>query len=114
MKRKWRIKFTCEDWYDYIGSNTWVSLRKRAIESMLQQIKYGKFYNFKFKRVVSFPYAHWHKFYRVSVSIEMTEEEILYMIKECESFMHHYSNFSYRQISRTPGNKGQHQLLIVH
>ena len=106
MKSKWRIKFTCEDWYDYIGNNTWDSLRKRAIESMPQQIKYGKFYNFKFKRVISFPYRHWHKFYRVSVSIEMTEEEILYMIKECESFMHHYGNFSYRLISRTPGNKG--------
>ena len=102
---KYRVKFTCEDWYDYLNTNTYASLRKRAIDSMPSQIRYGKFYNFKFKRVCSPFYHRYHKFYRVSVSVDMLKEDIEYMISECESFMHDYSNFSYKPIKRVCSGK---------
>ena len=71
---KYRIVFTVQDYYDYIGTNTYRSIKERMLESIPEQFKKNG-YNIKFKYIHSRLYS-WNKYYRVHMSVRMTEEEI--------------------------------------
>ena len=84
---------TVEDYYDYVGTRPFYSIRNRAIDSLPLEFR-NDLYNFKFKRIK----GRWHKWYRVSFSIDTTQEEIEYVLKENETFMHQFEDMVYKPI----------------
>ena len=73
---KYRIAFTVQDYYDYIGTNPCYSLKKRMLESIPEQFRQSG-YNIKFKTL-----RGWIRYYRVHMSVKMTEEEIRKKMQE--------------------------------
>ena len=71
---KYRIAFTVQDYYDYIGTNPYYSTKERMLQSIPEQFKKNG-YNIKFKKV-SYRLRPWSTWYRVHMSVRMTEEEI--------------------------------------
>ena len=71
---KYRISFTVQDYYDYIGTNPYYSTKERMLNSLPEQFKKNG-YNIKFKCIHSKLYP-WFKYYRVHMSVRMTKEEI--------------------------------------
>lgn len=69
--KKYRISFTVEDYYDYIGTSPHYSIKERMLYSIPDQFR-SNGYNIKFKTLN----RNWHKYYRVHISVKMTEEEI--------------------------------------
>lgn len=71
---KYRISFTVQDYYDYIGTNPYYSIKERMLESIPEQFKKNG-YNIKFKKI-SYKSQPWSTWYRVHISVKMTEKEI--------------------------------------
>ena len=71
---KYRIAFTVQDYYDYVGINPYYSIKERMLKSIPDVFEENG-YNIKFKRVHSKLYP-WSKWYRIHMSVRMTEEEI--------------------------------------
>lgn len=67
---KYRIAFTVEDYYNYVGTNPYYSIKERVLHSIPEKFKKNG-YNIKFKKLHS-----WNDWYRVHMSVRMTEEEI--------------------------------------
>lgn len=88
---KYRIAFTVQDYYDYIGTNSWYGIKERMLQSIPQQFK-NNGYNIKFKTL----YCYWNKYYRVHMSVRMTEEEI----KEVLDWHKELNNVSYKLITK--------------
>lgn len=90
---KYRISFTVEDYYDYIGTNPCYSLKKRMLESIPEQFRQSG-YNIKFKTL-----RGWIRYYRVHMSVKMTEEEIKKVFEEYKNMMFDLNHTSYRLIT---------------
>lgn len=92
---KYRIAFTVEDYYDYIGTNPYYSIKERMLQSIPQQFK-DNGYNIKFKTL----YHYWRKYYRVHMSVKMTEKEIKEVFEEYKNMMFELNNTSYKLITK--------------
>ena len=90
---KYRIAFTVEDYYDYIGTSPYYSIKERMLYSIPNQFRMNG-YNIKFKTL----YRYWHKYYRVHMSVKMTEEEIKKVFGEYKNMMFRLDNISYKLI----------------
>lgn len=91
---KYRVAFTVEDYYDYVGTNPCYGLRKRMLESIPEQFRQSG-YNIKFKTL-----RGWTKYYRVHMSVKMTEEEIKRVFEEYKNMSFELNNSSYRLITK--------------
>ena len=93
--KKYRIAFTVEDYYDYIGTSPYYSIKERMLQSIPQQFR-DNGYNIKFKTLR----RYWHKYYRVHMSIKMTEKEINEVFEEYKNMMFELNNTSYKLITK--------------
>ena len=90
---KYRIAFTVEDYYDYIGTSPYYSIKKRMLYSIPDQFRKNG-YNIKFKTL----HRYWHKYYRVHMSVKMTEEEIKEVFGKYKNMIFKLENISYKLI----------------
>ena len=100
---KYRIKMTCEDYYDYVGTNRFYHSFKDRIESAVPiDLKKVNAYNIKVKVVK----AEWgyHRWYRISFSVKMGYLEFQKMREEIQdhidNYCHGVGNFSWHQIKK--------------
>lgn len=93
---KIRLKLTAEDFYDYLGTSPSMSLTKRVLQSIPDEFKKG--YNLKFKKL-KLPYSY-HNWYRVSISVEITEEKLQQVLDWNAKCMHRFQNFSYKVLQQ--------------
>ena len=91
---KYRITFTVQDYYDYIGTNPRYSIKERMLESIPEKFKENG-YNIKFKKLHS-----WSTWYRVHMSVKMTEEEIRKVFWKYKDRMFGLYNTSYKLITK--------------
>lgn len=92
MKKKFRINLTVEDYYSYIGTNPYYSIKERMLYSLPEDFKKGA-YNIKFKTI-----KHGHKYYRVHLSLKTTEEEIKEVIERYKTTMFYCGDISFKEI----------------
>lgn len=109
---KYRIKMTCEDYFDYVGTNRFYhSFEDRIESSMPSCINRESCYNFKAKVVK----GEWdyHRWYRIELSIKMEEKNFHKMREEIQHHMdtccHGVRNFSWHKI-KDKNPKGRHGL----
>jgi len=88
---KYRIAFTIEDYYDYIG----YSIKERMLQSIPDLFRENG-YNIKFKTL----HYYQHKYYRVHMSVRMTEEKIKEVFEEYKDMMFELNNTSYKLITK--------------
>lgn len=93
---KIRLKLTAEDFYDYLGTSPSMSLTKRVLQSIPDEFRKG--YNLKFKKL-KLPYSY-HNWYRVSISVEITEEKLQQVLDWNAKCMHKFRNFSYKVLQQ--------------
>jgi hypothetical protein len=72
---KYRIAFTVRDYFEYVGTSPYLSIKERMLNSIPDLFKENG-YNIKFKCVYNELYP-WYTFYRVHLSVRMSEEEII-------------------------------------
>ena len=92
---KYRIAFTIEDYYDYIGTSPYYSIKERMLQSIPDLFRENG-YNIKFKTL----HCYRHKYYRVHMSVRMTEEEIKEVFEEYKDMMFELNNTSYKLITK--------------
>ena len=92
---KYRIAFTVQDYYDYVGNNSYYSIKERMLQSIPEKFKENG-YNIKFKRTRSKLF----KYYRVHMSVRMTEEEIRKVFWKYKDRMFGLYNTSYKLITK--------------
>jgi hypothetical protein len=95
---KYRITFTVQDYYDYIGTNPRYSIKERMLESIPDLFKKNG-YNIKFKRILNKLYP-WYKYYRVHMSVRMTEKEIKQVLDWYKDASFKLNNVSYKLITK--------------
>lgn len=95
---KYRIAFTVQDYYDYIGTNPYCSIKERMLESIPEQFKKNG-YNIKFKKV-HYKLRSWRTWYRIHMSVRMTEEEIKQVLDWYENATFILDNVSYKLITK--------------
>jgi hypothetical protein len=96
---KYRIAFTVQDYYDYIGINPYYSTKEKMLKSIPEEFELNG-YNIKFKCVHNKLYP-WNKYYRVHMSVRMTEEEIKEVFKKYkDDTMFKLNNTSYKLITK--------------
>ena len=91
---KYRIAFTVQDYYDYVGTNPYYGIKERMLQSIPEQFKKNG-YNIKFKTL----YKYWRKCYRVHMSVRMTEEKIQEVLNWHENSSFRLENVSYKLIT---------------
>ena len=95
---KYRIAFTVQDYYDYVGTSPCYSTKERMLKSIP-----GKFerngYNIKFKCIHNILYP-WYKYYRVHMSVRMTEKEIKQVLDWYKDASFRLNNVSYKLITK--------------
>ena len=89
---KYRIAFTVEDYYNYVGTNPYYSIKERMLHSIPEKFKKNG-YNIKFKKLRS-----WNNWYRVHMSVRMTEEEIKQVLDWYKDASFKLNNVSYKLI----------------
>ena len=92
---KYRIAFTVQDYYDYIGTNPYYGVKECMLQSIPEQFKKNG-YNIKFKKIKKF----WSTWYRVHMSVRMTEEEIQKVFDWYKNTMFGLNNTSYKLITK--------------
>jgi len=97
---KYRVKFTAEDYYDYVGRNPYCSLKKRVKECIPDEFLKGM-YNLKFKRILKPRTFYAHTYYRISFSIDMEEAEIAQVFERRKNWCYTYYNINYKPINKT-------------
>ena len=95
---KYRIAFTVQDYFDYVGTNPNYSIKDRMLFSIPDIFKENG-YNIKFK-VIKHRLFSWDKFYRVHMSVRMSEEEIKKVFKFESKCMRKFDNYSYKLITK--------------
>ena len=93
---KYRIAFTVQDYYDYVGTNPYYSTKERMLKSIPEKFKQNG-YNIKFKKI-SDKLRPWRTWYRVHMSVRMTEEEIKKVFEIYENI--ELNNISYKLITK--------------
>ena len=92
---KYRIAFTVQDYYDYIGTSTYRSIKECMLESIPDLFKKNG-YNIKFKCI----YNELCKYYRVHMSVRMTEEDIKQVLDWYKNASFRLNNVSYKLITK--------------
>lgn len=95
---KYRINFTAEDYFDYVGTNPYYPLKKRVMESIPYEFRDSS-YNLKFKIIKDRSWSY-KKWYRVHFSVDMEESRILEIFKRYEDYCHKPEEWSYKVIKR--------------
>lgn len=95
---KYRIAFTVLDYYDYVRTNLYCSIKERMLDSIPYLFK-DNGYNIKFKYIHNKLYP-WYKYYRVHMSVRMTEEEIKKVLDCYKSTSFRFDNISYKLITK--------------
>lgn len=95
---KYRIAFTVQDYYDYVGTNPLYSIKKRMLQSIPALFEKNG-YNIKFKCIHNKLYP-WYRYYRVHMSVRMTEEEIKKVLDWYKYANFKLSNISYKLITK--------------
>lgn len=96
--QKYRVKFTVEDYYDYLGgSKPYISLRKRLLASIPDEF-HKALYNLKFKKISKA--FSFHTYYRVQFSVKMEENEIVKIFERRKNWCHAPENWSYKPIKQ--------------
>jgi hypothetical protein len=95
---KYRIAFTVQDYYDYVGTNPYYSTKERMLRSIPDLFKING-YNIKFKCIHSelFP---WSKYYRVHMSVRMCEKDIKQVLDWHKNASFRLGNVSYKLITK--------------
>jgi hypothetical protein len=85
-----------EDYFEYVGTSHLVrdGLVKRVKSSIPNEFREG--YNLKFKRLNS----NWKTLYRVSITLNTTEEKIQDFLEKQKNYCFQLDNFSYKIIER--------------
>ena len=91
---KYRITFTVQDYYDYIGTSPYYSIRERMLQSIPEQFKKNG-YNIKFKCI-----HNWYKYYRVHMSVRMCEKDIKQVLDWYKNASFRLTNVSYKLITK--------------
>lgn len=91
---KYRIAFTVEDYYNYVGTSPYYSIKERMLQSIPNLFKKNG-YNIKFKKLHS-----WNNWYRVHMSVRMTEEEIKQVLDWYKDASFKLNNVSYKLITK--------------
>lgn len=91
---KYRIAFTVQDYYDYVGTNPYYSIKERMLDSIPDLFKKNG-YNIKFKCIKLYSW-----YYRVHMSVRMTEEEIKQVLDWYENASFKLDNVSYKLITK--------------
>ena len=95
---KYRIAFTVQDYFDYIGTNPYYSTKERMLQSIPDLFKKNG-YNIKFKRIHSELYP-WSKYYRVHMSVRMCEKDIKQVLDWHKNASYRLHNVSYKLITK--------------
>ena len=95
---KYRIAFTVQDYYDYIGTNPYCSIKERMLRSIPEEFKQNG-YNIKFKCIHSKLYS-WNNYYRVHMSVRMCEKDIKQVLDEYRKTSFRLDNVSYKLITK--------------
>lgn len=96
---KVRINFIVADYYDYVGTNPYYSRKERMLFSIPEQFKKNG-YNIKFKTIYNKSF-HWFKYYRVHMSLRMSEETLREILLKDEKYYGNIiSNVSYKIIKK--------------
>ena len=91
---KYRIAFTVQDYYDYVGINPYYSIKERMLKSIPEEFEQNG-YNIKFKCIHNL-----YKYHRVHMSVSMTEEEIKKVFERYKNTIFELSNISYKLITK--------------
>jgi hypothetical protein len=94
---KYRINFTIEDYYNYVGTNPYLPISQKVRQSIPYKFRECG-YNLKFKVVKRWPIT-----YRIHISVKMTESEILEVLEEYKDYCHSLENVSYKEIKSSKG-----------
>jgi hypothetical protein len=92
---KYRIAFTVQDYYDYVGTSPYYGVKERMLHSLPELFKKNG-YNIKFKKIKK----HWDTWYRIHMSVKMSEEEIKEVIDWYEYTNFRLYNVSYKLITK--------------
>ena len=98
---KYRIAFTVQDYYDYVGTSPYYSTKERMLKSIPEEFERNG-YNIKFKCIhnILHPLYPWYKYYRVHMSVRMTEEEIKKVLDQYKDASFKLNNISYKLITK--------------
>ena len=91
IMKKYRINLTVEDYFDYVGTYPFLSVRDRMLFSL--PVEFRKGYNIKFKKL-----HRWHDFYRVHLSLITTEETIQKVIERYKTNNFICNKITYKEI----------------
>ena len=105
IMKKYRINLTVEDYFDYVGTRPFMSIKDRMLFSLPEEFKKG--YNIKFKK-----YHCWHDFYRIHLSLITTEEIIQKVIERYKTIGFIYNNITYKEIKKVWEKEKVHQLFV--
>ena len=94
IMKKYRINLTVEDYFDYVGTRSFKSVKDRMLFSLPEKFKKG--YNIKFKKFKKFHSGH--DFYRVHLSLITTETEIKQVLDWHKNASFRLDNVSYKLI----------------
>ena len=92
---KYRIAFTVQDYYEYVGTNPHYSIKKRMLQSIPEEFERNG-YNIKFKYIKLYGY----KYYRIHISVRMTEKDIKQVLDWYKNFNFRLNNVSYKLITK--------------
>lgn len=98
---KYRITFTIQDYYDYVGTNPYnlyYTIKRRMLDSIPDLFKKNG-YNIKFKCVHNKLYP-WSKYYRVHMSVRMCEKDIKQVLDWYKNASFRLNNVSYKLITK--------------
>ena len=95
--KKYRINLTVEDYFDYVGTNPFLTTKDRMLFSLPGEFKDG--YNIKFK-VIKHRMYPWHRYYRVHLSLITNEERIQKVINRYKTTGFNCGEITYKEIKR--------------
>ncbi len=83
-----KISITVEDYFDYIGTNPYYSEKERMILSLPSELEKSTILEFKKVKVEN----SWSKWYKVSLTIDLSEEKLKSMLKSNITNMHKFTD----------------------
>ena len=83
-----KISITVEDYFDYIGTNPPYSEKERMLQSLPSELIKSTILEFEKVRVED-SYSKW---YKVSLTIDLSEEKLKSMLKSNIKYMHKFTD----------------------
>lgn len=95
---KYRISFTVQDYYNYVGTNPCCSTKEHMLQSIPDLFKKNG-YNIKFKKV-HYELRPWSTWYRVHMSVRICEKDIKQVLDWYKNASYRLHNVSYKLITK--------------